>query len=346
MEGLARVANPVLPEWTAQSGEGSAVMSGHPTRLWGNHADGVRQNGGATATINALGLRGPVCGPRQGERLMVLGDSTAFGHGVEDGQPYVDVAGEALRARGIEVDTVNGAVAGYSIAQTRILMDEVGWSLDPTLLVISNLWSDNTFDAFHDEDLLASARMRAMNPLAHSAALRLLASALGSPGTGRVITVSRLAPWPEGTVRRVPLERYAALMEGLVQQARERGVGVVFVRNANVHIAQGPLPGGPAIWQPYFQVMEALAEHHGVPLVEVSSVFGGRTELFLDLMHPTAEGHRLIGQELASALVAADWPSERLLGNAAPFSTELRDLPWPTNQDDSGAGSPQRRLFE
>lgn len=348
VEGLARLADPVLPQWTAHAGEGSAIMAGHPTRLWGNQADGVRQNGAATASINVLGLRGAVPGPRTGERLMVLGDSTAFGHGVEEGQVYLDVAGEELRARGVPVDTVNGAVAGYSIAQTLLLMDEVGWSLDPTLLVISNLWSDNTFDAFHDEDLLASARLSAMNPMAHSAALRLLASALGSPGGGRIITVSRLDPWPEGTVRRVPLERYAALMEGLVQEARARGVGVVFVRNANVHILEGPIPGGPPIWQPYFQVMQELAEHHGVPLVDVSSVFEGAhdQELFLDLMHPTALGHRFIGQELAATLIGADWPSERLLGSATPFSTSVQDLPPPPGQDDSGAGSPQQRLFE
>ncbi len=352
VEGLARLAEPALPTWQfATTESGGSIMTGHPTRLWAN-GPGVRENGGTTATINQDGLRGPLPGPRPTERhrVLLLGDSTAFGHGVADGESFIDGTGELLQEEGLDVDVVNGAVAGYSIAQSRLLMEEQGWGYDPTLLVISTLWSDNTWDSFRDEDLLASRALAQKNPLAHSAAVRLLATALGRlmpPKTGQIVTVSRLGEWPEGRVRRVPLQRYHELLDELVRDAADRGVGVLLLRLGNTQ--QLERSDEYMSWDPYFEAMGALAEHHQLPLVDVGPLFLAsglqEQELYLDVMHPTTRGHKLIAKALRDTLLAANWPTEPLLGRAEPLKAELQDMRPPLGFTELGEGSPQRLLF-
>ena len=88
-EGVARLSEPMLPGWRADD-PGDVVMVGHSTRLWGMGA-GERRNGPETATIHSSGLREPIPeGPRAAgeERILVLGDSTYFGHSVADEETF------------------------------------------------------------------------------------------------------------------------------------------------------------------------------------------------------------------------------------------------------------------
>ena len=338
VEGVARIAEPVLPQWRGVDNE-RVLMTGHPTRLWGM-AQGTRFNAGPNATINELGLRGPMVElprPATRTRVMVLGDSSFFGHGVADGQDLGSVAVSLLP----DADLVIGAVPGYSVAQSRVFMDEDGWDLQPSVLVIGHLWSDNTWDPFHDEDLLASAAFNQRNPLAHSRALRLAATLFGGPADGgHVITVSKLEPWPEGRVRRVPLDRYATLLDELLLQAAERDVGALFILPAN----RVSLTGAFAYWDVYYQVMRDLAEHHGLPLVDANALYADidPDALFLDSMHPTVLGHEILG-----AAVAEELARGVKVASGAPFDVSgVEDIPPPEHFSDRGVGSPQRSLFD
>ena len=335
VEGLARLAAPMLPEWRRADND-AVMLTGHPTRLWAM-APGTRENAGELAFINPRRLRGPepqLPRPQGRRRLMLLGDSSFFGHGVADQRDMGSVAVAQLP----DTDLVNGATPGYSIAQGTVFMEEEGFSLEPTVLAIGHLWSDNTWDAFHDEDLLASAAFAARNPLAHSAALRLLASALGGADQGRIITVSKLEPFPEGRVRRVPLPRYATLLDELVREAADRDVAALFIKPAN---RQSLTERGH--WQPYYDAMDAVAAHHGLQVVDMNAAFRDSEEsldaLFLDKMHPTVLGHRLVGEALALAVPAAQ------PGTGGVFdASDLQDLMPPDVLPNMR--SPQTALFE
>lgn len=333
VEGLARLAEPTLPAWRGSDGD-AVIMTGHPTRLWGM-TEGKRWNDGAMATINERGLRGelPELPRPEGRlRLMLTGDSTFFGHGVDEGQDMGSVAVSRLP----NADLVNAAVPGYSLEQTRVLLEEEGWAMEPSVLVIGNLWSDNTFDRYRDEELLNSVRFANSNPLARSAALRILASAIGGEGD-RIITVSKLQPYPEGMVRRVPVQRYAELLDLTVREAAERDVGVVLVQPANRTSIRET-----GHWQIYYAAMEAVAEHHGLPLVDTNALFRGTPadDLFLDLMHPTVEGHRRMGEAIAAAL--EDGPT---LAKAEALEQVFEDVEPPLGGVEPDR-SPQSRLFE
>jgi acyl-CoA thioesterase-1 len=87
--------------------------------------------------------------------VLVLGDSSFFGHGVREAETLPAQLEQALRARGVDARVQNFGVPGYSSIQSRALLDEQGWAADPDLVLIGSLWSDNNIDGFRDADLLA-----------------------------------------------------------------------------------------------------------------------------------------------------------------------------------------------
>jgi len=358
IEGGSRWIGPQLPSWGGNDAA-AVVMTGHPRRLW-YMREGVKNNAGESAYINELGLRGEVpMDPRPDnyERILVLGDSSYFGFGVSDNDTLHPLLEKRLADRGISSEVINAAVPGYSVAQHMLLMEDFGWDLDSTLIVISNLWSDSNFDAFADEDLLRSRRFAEYNPLAHSAFIRLVGSALTNwlVGEGhRLVTWSSRDDWPDASVRRVALDRYVELMDELARGAAERGAGVIFLSPSNLEMATGTWDDR---WTAYFDAQQALAEHHGSPLVSLKEPFmdsalatdNSADHLYIDHMHPTVLGHRMIAEELDDALAAAGWPGNRLLAKSDPFDTsDLFDdfAEDPNREKIDGTNSAQKGLFK
>jgi len=352
----ARMLGPELPAWRPTDKPGM-LMSGHPTRLWGL-APGVNANGRGLATVDPIGLRAPipvVPRPSSQARVLVVADSTIFGHGVPDGETLPAQLQAALQAEGLDVTVVNGGIPGYSSAQSRLLLDEVGWALEPSLLVIANLWSDNNFDLWHDKDLLRTAAVFRDNPLSGSALFRLVASSVDRLRGGRgahLVTWTQVSGKPDGSVRRVPLQDYAENLDAMAREAATRGIGVAFLGLANQDLVKVTYDEGS--WDTYFRVQEAVAAHHGAVRVEAQTTLARAVadgvsldDLFVDELHPSGEGHRRIAVDLAAGLRAAGWPAEPLLATGGPFVVSGLDDPW-SEQAEGGYGrdSPQRLLVE
>ncbi|MCK6504636.1 SGNH/GDSL hydrolase family protein [Myxococcota bacterium] len=313
--------------------EDAPFMHGNPYLLW-EFAPGLRSQRGHLVHINRLGLRGPevqVPKPPGIRRLVSVGDSSVFGDGVGDDEVF----GVQVAARlGPGVEHVNAAVPGYSTFQSINLLRMRVLALEPDLLVIASLWSDNNFDAFVDRELLTAyaawqegSVAKARRALDHSALFGVLDWHLR---VSRRATAVRKVGFMLGSgqkagPRRVAIQDYADNLETLCALAVGAGAEVIFLVLANredlAPVPVGAPASGPA-WEPYRQVMRDAAARHGAPVVEVPALFrnsGLSAEaLFVDEMHPSAAGHRIIARELATLLTQRGWPDGgRVMGPGA-----------------------------
>lgn len=316
------------PEVEARPDAQSLVM--HPTRMWGL-APGDQKVGTLRMTIDEHGLRDvePSGAPL---RVLTLGDSTIFGHELTNAQALHGRLETELRLAALEVDVLCGAVPGYSSEQARQLMEDVGWSLEPDLLVVGTFWSDSSYAHFVDQEWMAVlngplARVgRALEPLSLWQWARTV---VPSRQLGSGQAVNEVAwikePLPHQG-RRVPLQRYAENLDALLAGAKERGIGAVLLRPVNRERFEG-LERNAAI---YAEAQDRVARHHGVPVLDPVAAMQASglssDEAYLDKVHPTPVGMRSFGQGVARQLLAAGWPADPLVSSATmPFDEELSD---------------------
>lgn len=94
---------------------------------------------------NSQGFRGvkeySVQKPPGVYRVIVLGDSVALGHGVEDSETFAAVLeGQLSQFRPTEV--INMGVSGFGTAEELIQLQHVGWAYQPDLVVLTYFQND------------------------------------------------------------------------------------------------------------------------------------------------------------------------------------------------------------
>jgi hypothetical protein len=170
------------------------------------------------------------------------GFAQGFGAFFDEMGPVGD-DGNRWRVERPGAEVVNAAVPGYSTYQSLNVLDMRGWGLDPDLLLVANIWSDNNFDSFTDRELVASyAGWR--SSVTHDLRLGLESSALFRwlDWTLRVAPQgerARKVGWQVGGTdrrtgnRRVDIASYAANLDAMCARMYARGGGVVFLMLAN-----------------------------------------------------------------------------------------------------------------
>jgi hypothetical protein len=89
--------------------------------------------------INALGLRGSLPNLDLQNRLLVLGDSFAFGYGVNDDEAFPALIGHRL---GPNVAVINSGHSGYDTRREAAFLKEEGPRFNPTLIVVTFVLND------------------------------------------------------------------------------------------------------------------------------------------------------------------------------------------------------------
>jgi lysophospholipase L1-like esterase len=227
-----------------------------------------------------------------------------------------------LQERGVNADVANLGIPGYSTEQTLIFLEEVGWSLQPDLLVVGNLWSDNNFDLYQDAAMLAAQHSPTAWLLQQSALLRRGAvwadQATGGGGSRKITWTAGNQDQMQGA-RRVPLQDYAKNLDLIAHRAAEHGCGVVFLALANTWRVE--TPELPASWDAYFAAQKEVASHLGSFVVDARiplAMAGDASELFVDTLHPSGKGFTRIAQFLAAQLISRGWPDSADLVVRAP----------------------------
>lgn len=281
----------------------------HPSRIWVMEP-GTQSQFGAKVTIDDVGMRFTET-TLGSQRWITLGDSSIFGHGLSDIDTLHHQLETAFRVAGFDIDVLCGATPGYSTLQTLDYLNEVGWSLNPDVIVLGNLWSDNNFDHFQDRvwmDTLQSPTNKILRGLKQSHLLLHLSKVL-RPDLWTVDNSTRSNPhtkisWirePYATgVRRVPLPQYIDTLSTIIKEAQRRSVEVLILQPANRHRLD--IVDVEVTWDPYFTAQAQVAEYYGLPILDVAPtlrVFGlSKTQAFLDQMHPSAEANFWIAQSI------------------------------------------------
>jgi GDSL-like Lipase/Acylhydrolase family len=113
---------------------------------WAGRPGAVAPMGAGRATLNARGYRGPELAlpkARDRTRVVVLGDSIAFGYGVADEQTFTHLLD--IRNEGLEV--VNLGVEGYGPGQELLVLRRDGLPLGPDVVVLAVCLRNDFVDA-------------------------------------------------------------------------------------------------------------------------------------------------------------------------------------------------------
>lgn len=299
--------------WSPDAGEVQGYgLPPHPTRLWALPAGASFGEADGEPRIGEDGLRA-VTLTGASLRALTLGDSNVFGHDLRDADTLHASLAAALGRRGLQVDVLCGGVPGYSLLQSRILLDEVGWALKPDLLVVANLLSDSAEERFQDEELLADlgrpGRRAADSLLAGSRGLQWLSLRLHPP-----TNAERNVAWARSpgllARARVPVPTYRAALDELLATAASHGVSVVLLE-----LATTTQLAGEADAEAWRSAQREAARAAGVPHVRGDQALAAAgldaASGFLDPVHVNGDGQRAYAEAIAQALATSGWPGSR-----------------------------------
>ncbi len=324
-----------LREQRARAGEDLRMVA-EDTRSWSLEPGSTHcMEGLVPLRINSLGMRGPELGHRaEGEvRLLSLGDSSGFGHGVAEQRVLTERAAVALgEAWSRPVRAVNGCTPGYDSTQSLETLRRFGEHVGPDWVVVSCLWSD-VYAPGTAGDPRARPR-RAVAALRHLATYRVLARWLAPWVRPRKVSwiASRqdLGEGSAGDGSRVDLATYVVNLRAIARLSSDLGARTAFlILPAPMDFDPAP---PPAVVSEYRQGMRLVADETGEPLVDGPAHFreiGLGVEGFLDKVHPAVAGHAALGEALAGVLAAEPEPRRRPRGGS-PTDEPLEPLPFET----------------
>jgi lysophospholipase L1-like esterase len=271
--------------------------------------------------IDANGFRVGPPAPANAPTWVLLGESTTFGWGVGNSDTFPAQLQAQLGARGQPVRVINAGVPSYSSTQVRRYLEEIlSGDNKPDRVLINIMWNDIWYSTVLNwyPDLLVHQQppVWLSTMLHHSALLRAI---LMQPMPSQAQPVDRF--------NADALAYYRQNLRAMLRLAAERGVPVALVEPP---IAPALLPEEGLnefhvrYTRPFFL---RVAERHRAAMAEVAAEFGvtvadhrlslskggGDKPYFLDLLHPTPEGNRMMAEDVATSL----WPDGRAATNRA-----------------------------
>ncbi|MBK7876974.1 MAG: SGNH/GDSL hydrolase family protein [Planctomycetes bacterium] len=268
---------------------------------------------GGRVVVNARGMRGPELVEPKGARTLrvaVLGDSVAFGFGVEQDQLFsARLAAKlgALEDRAHDYEVLNFAVTGYSSREEAVVLEAKALPLAPDVIVVAYYLNDPDFGpvnalrmAFHPTE--AWERSELLRFLAQKA--HQLELARNGGDYYRWLHAPDTDEW-----KSVP--QAFARMHSLAAAKQLHVVLAIFPTFA-LDVERGKERTVFATWDEYgyaplhAQVRKA-AEQESFTVLDVLDVFraSGKTprELARDPDHPNALGHDLAADALGKLLL-------------------------------------------
>jgi lysophospholipase L1-like esterase len=242
-------------------------------------------------------------------RIFTFGDSTTMGWGVDDDSNYSSQLEKLLNAKGcngVKAQVVSAGVNAYpnALVEER-MMKVVEDGYQPDAVVVA--YSANTgFEWI--PDLTGEERERflkkvQLKSIARRSALYnfLIEDLLRGVAYYRFREVLMLGTWDSAkSSPDLPASHFLARLEKAREVADANHVQMILLLLGS--------KGEPNPAHPYQQAMLDYSHANKIPLVNIIELMRGQNQddVFMDHVHPTAAGHVLIAEELASTVRGLD----------------------------------------
>jgi lysophospholipase L1-like esterase len=260
--------------------------------------------GGHQVSINSYGLRGREVGPPEPGtlRVLVLGDSVTFGHGVAEDDTFVRKLEIQREGREPPIEVVNAGIPGWSTRQQRIFYERHSAGIAPDLVLVGFVLND--FTEIHRGLVRLDpgrevALFRTLGWLARRSAV--VASAkrgyetLRSPEQREIHEIRELATRSESPEVQRAMDQTIDELRSLAGLVRARGeeFGVVVFPFRFQLLEEG-------LEAPQRR-LRGFAEAEGVAFLDTLPLLSGYPagEVLLDHDHFTSVGHALVAEALS-----------------------------------------------
>ncbi|MCE1248396.1 MAG: SGNH/GDSL hydrolase family protein [Firmicutes bacterium] len=277
----------------------------HPAFLWELFPgrSGMTNTGNAVRylSVNKYGFRyGDVQEkkPDGVTRIMVIGDSAAFGYGMNQDETFSALVEKQLNENhpGRKFEVINAAVPGYTSFSSRNFFIEKGIKFKPDILIISH---NNDPDIDWDEDKNRAA------PAILSPVLKVLYRS-GIYMTLRREMLNRRyksnphlkdeVPPGQG-VWRVSASDMKDNLEAVFDLCKKNNIKIVVISMPRAEEEDFPI-------EFYRKTMKKAADAYGGYFLDLYDQWQdtGEDDLFLDYVHPTVKGNKKLARDLTNFL--------------------------------------------
>lgn len=266
---------------------------------------------GKTLTTDGNGWRVQPAATSSIKTVVILGPSSSFGWGVDDADTYPAQLQSML---GSDYKVWNLGEIGYSTDQGRRLLESGAVAaLHPDIIVFAYGVNDLDLHRFYFQssapDLIELSKKRNTlsiavgNVLARSDLLNL-----ASRRAARVLSfILQVRPQSQNLVR-VPSDAFAKNYEAMILLAKQEGAFPVvlstIVHEPQVHVSSGagtlpePLRVEKGVTE-YDRILSFVAAKEKVPYLELANVVSSTDGNFVDPIHFSIEGNRIVATQLA-----------------------------------------------
>jgi lysophospholipase L1-like esterase len=309
---------------------GGGMFMTAPRALWVPRP-GARIVWGDGERVNEAGYRGPLRPPEHASdvlRIVVLGESAAFGYGVGYEETFCGRLEEILRQQGREVEVIDAAVVGYTIVQGLERYRAFAKAYDPDIVVEAFGEVNEHFMSWGPPDvqkvempLLEGGRwteivkmirrnVRSVQLVAKISDQMNSARALERDLEFRKLRYEMELQEHIGEVdwkgqRRVPLDDFEKTLMTLRDEVRADDAILVVLSMPRRRETEAKSP----VLATYTERIAEIARREGIAFADGWGAFrkaeesGAKEEdLFRDLWHPKAVGHRLLAEVLAGRI--------------------------------------------
>lgn len=269
----------------------------HPTLFWELSPDIMDVNmGPAKVLTNSHGFRSPEISVKKPEgeyRVMILGDSSAFGHFVRNDETFGAVLVKMLRLKhpGKNIRLINSAVLGYTTYQAVTFMKERGWKFSPDLIIVS-FNDDPQMEWKQDVERVPPGLLLPIFRVLYKSNIYL--SLKKQMLNARMEKDHSFALQPRSLQQknRVSPDQMKANLSYLMDEAKKRNIQVIVISM--------PLQSVSPDIRNYRKIMEESSKSRGYFFLDLLDNWKQYPtyEVFFDVMHPTAKGHKIIAEDL------------------------------------------------